>query len=204
MNHTIYTRHTYPPGDERHCPRLELAMSTCVPSVIDSSSWTALPVRWVWWASPLHRMEIIDAVRAGGYQGELHVLPGDTWLEDDHIQTTLDSDDMLGAHLLDRVQHLYLRDRADAGPHLVTYQPIKLDLETGRRYRARMKYSAESPSMFYSILRPTPEVQVYKRTHTEMGELCPARLDPFPSSCMAGIHGANHLMKIHPDEERIA
>lgn len=198
MKHSVYTRQAYV-DDERFYARMDLAKKTCIPAMIAAALRAQHPVRWVWWAFPRHHAHVRTVVRGYGWTGPLTVTSGDSWLADDDIQTTLDSDDQVDAGFLQNVQDLH----EPGAPYLVSWQPVKLELATGQRYRMRMRYSGSTPSMFYSIYNPTSDVRVYALTHTRMSELCKSFLAPVEGSAFAVIHDGNHLMQIHREEREL-
>lgn len=199
VNATIYTRHTYPVEDPRFHRRLELARRTSIPSVNQALKFTpsGQSWRWVWWCRWEGHNEVMAALH--GALCRIVSLPGDDHLEDDDVQLALDSDDMISHHFLDRVTRLWEKGE----PYIRTWQPTKLDLRTGKRYRMSMRYSADTPSMFYAVYNPTDRVRIYARTHTRMGELAPTELVTDGPGVTACIHDDNHLMTIVSGDKEI-
>lgn len=201
MNLTVYTRHTYRVEDPRFLGRLRLACETSVPAMIQALRSGREPPRWVWWCEGAGEGDVREHVcRLGGWPEELFFpLRGDRCLERDAIQATLDSDDIFEPEWIQAVRELHV-----PGPtYLRTWQPVKLELRTGRVFQTRLRYSADTPSMFYAVYNPTRRVRVYRRTHTRMSELAPCELVEGGPRVYAVIHGSNFLMRIHPDEKEL-
>lgn len=189
MRHTVYTQQHYA-DDGVFAARMELARRTSIPAMLHAAALTHHPVRWAWQVRERHEWLVRQVLEEEGWTGEIMTIRGFAPFGDD-VQSTLDSDDRIEPGFLATVQGYYRPDET----FIVTWQPVKQDLETGDFYRHRRRYAATGPSMFYAVYNPTDQVRVYAKTHERMHWLAPTLLAT-DAGAIAVIHGANALATI--------
>lgn len=195
MIHSMYTRQRYA-DEEELAYRMELAAKTSIPSMVDSAGLAPHPVRWVWAVLERDKARVSDTLLEAGWQGS--IVLQDSWppaqLLDDHISSTLDSDDRVASFYLTKMQK-----RWKPGPtFVVTWQPIKQRLEDGELFQHRMTYATNRPSPFYAVYNPSEECYVYARSHGQM-HLCGAPVELARErirGAIAVIHDRNKLMDL--------
>lgn len=189
MIHTVYTRQHYV-DDSTFAARMELARRTSIPAMLEASAQAEHPVRWAWQVREPHEELLRRVLEEEGWTGELRAIRHFAPFDDD-VQSTLDSDDRITSSFLATIQDAY----RPGAPYILTWQPAKTDLHTGRFYHHRRRYSSRCPSPFYAVYNPTLSCRVYAKTHERMHELAPTALAP-EAGAIAVIHGANALARI--------
>lgn len=122
-----------------------------------------------------------------------------------HIQTRTDTDDWLEPGYIAKIKEV-VGQEARGQPLVVNFQPWKLDLKTGRRFRVRRRYGPEEPSMFLSLYQPDlgrNYRQVYSIRHNWMHRLFPRVITLPEGYCHLVIHDANGVSQIHRGDQEI-
>jgi hypothetical protein len=200
VRHHLFTRQKY--DDDTFRRRMDLALRTCIPAVLESASELAPGFRWTWKAHARHESEIRRILEAEGWAHEIAVVETFTPPEPGSadLHSTLDSDDIIGPDYL-RMQQSYWRPGIT---EVRSWQPVKQRLSDGTLYHHRLQYRARRRvSPFYMISNPTPTIYAYSVTHMDMQSYAPTTWER-ETGAICVVHGANALNSIDHRDLRIA
>lgn len=198
MRHHLFTRQRYEDDDFRR--RMDLALRTCIPAVLEAAATLAPGFRWTWKAHTHHESEIRRILETEGWTHELAVVEKFTPpTEHADLHSTLDSDDIIGPEFLS-VQQAYWKPGIT---EIRSWQPIKLRLSDGALFRHRFRYAAKGRvSPFYAVYNPTPSVYAYSASHMDMQDHAPTTWHSDPGAICV-VHGGNALNSINHRDRRI-
>ena len=114
-------------------------------------------------------------------------------LEKYDIQTGLDSDDLVTAGYIERIQHEVRKRDVNKSLH-ITFQPDLLEWSTQKRFPITTHYSVPSRgSAFFSIYQPKKDKYIfaYEYSHLTIGENFKESIMITGKYCSMTIHGRN-------------
>jgi len=204
LTHAIIIRLYFAPDDPRAAWRLDFFEQQVLPCLARQTC----PDFAIWISChPAHqeRLQALDP-RIRTYQdgaqaedqviGLIALAPGKGALPQVAIQTRHDSDDLLSKHYVARIRK-EIAKRPDKSL-LVSFQPYKLDLASGQRYRLATRYHRQQPSMFLSLYQPDQKNYryIYECNHRRLWQICPRVVTVPEGYCDLVVHGGNCHTKI--------
>lgn len=222
MDHAIIIRLHYQPGDPKFPWRLAFFQSMCLPRLLRQTD----PDFEIWVRCHPAHTELVAALhpRIRPFQGsaeeDYYVIPAAARQPEGpghypealhpviprfHIQTRLDSDDLVSRHFVARIKKEVAASPAE--PLLVSFQPYKLDLWSLTRYRMKRRYHANLTSMFLALYQPNIEGenyrQIYDFNHCTIWKDFPRVVTVREGYCDLVIHGENSVTKIMRGDEQL-
>lgn len=187
LTHVIYTRCDYSSRAET-LRRLRLSERFTIPAMASQEDILFQP-KWVWLCKEEDRNQIRDSVRHAGYTGQLAFNERG---RDEHIQSTLDSDDWVAPNWIKDIQSRYSTGRC----FIRYYHPWRYQISSGQWYKPGR--IANWTSMFYSVYNPTSTVRVYFRRHTQIRTTSEVTVEPVKQEgfCALVIHDHNKCTTI--------
>lgn len=193
LTHAVIIRMKYPPGDPRWPWRFGFFRDEVLPRILAQTDR-----EFDLWL----RCNTFHAPELRRLHPKVQTFSGTMPPGRYEIQTRTDTDDYLEPGYIAKIKAV-VRAEAQGQPLLVSFQPWKVLLATGQKYRQR-QFGPQEPSMFLSLYQPSgpgPYVNIYATKHTLMHRFCP-RVAIVPEGyCSLLIHDQNDFSKLHKGDK---